>query len=168
MEIYTIGHSNLRIEEFLELLKREGIEILVDVRSEPYSVFAPQFNQEKLAKSLESEKIKYLYLGELLGGRPADKECYREEKVIYEIMRKKKFYQEGLLRLIQELKNSSVVIMCSEEDPFQCHRRNLIGWDIYQKGIMVKHLRKDGRVEVDDYRKEKEEAKQLTLLLGDK
>ena len=44
MEVYTIGHSNHSWETFLPLLKENGIEVLVDVRSKPISRFAPFSN----------------------------------------------------------------------------------------------------------------------------
>ena len=37
MEIFSIGHSNRSIEEFISLLKRYGIEVVVDVRRFPTS-----------------------------------------------------------------------------------------------------------------------------------
>ncbi|WP_373027523.1 DUF488 family protein, partial [Sulfurimonas sp.] len=48
--IYTIGHSIYEIEDFVELLKQNQINTIVDVRSTPYSKFAPQYNRETLKK----------------------------------------------------------------------------------------------------------------------
>ena len=68
--LYTVGHSNHPIGRFIELINAAGIELIVDVRSVPFSRFAPQFNRAALEKSLASARIGYHYLGDLLGGRP--------------------------------------------------------------------------------------------------
>ena len=68
MILYTIGHSNLPADVFLELLKRNGIEILVDCRSCPYSGYNPQFNREALERLVEEAGIGYRFAGHQLGG----------------------------------------------------------------------------------------------------
>jgi uncharacterized protein (DUF488 family) len=51
--IYTIGHSDIDFERFLELLN--GIEVLVDVRSAPFSKYAPQFDIGNIRRGLNVE-----------------------------------------------------------------------------------------------------------------
>ena len=46
--IYTIGHSNQTLSAFLDLLAGQQIAVLVDIRSQPYSKYAPQFNAAAL------------------------------------------------------------------------------------------------------------------------
>ena len=77
MDLYTIGHSKHPIDKFIQLLKDHRIEVLGDVRSTPYSRFNPQFNKNALQQSLEKEHIKYVDVGEGLGGRPKDPSCYK-------------------------------------------------------------------------------------------
>ncbi len=67
MKIITIGHSNRSIDSFLEILKNQKIDLLVDVRQFPTSKFE-QFKGENLEKHLQQAEIKYLYLGHLLVG----------------------------------------------------------------------------------------------------
>ena len=57
--IYTVGHSNYKIEYFIQLLKKNSITAVYDVRSVPYSRYAPQFNQGSIKKYLESAGIEY-------------------------------------------------------------------------------------------------------------
>jgi uncharacterized protein (DUF488 family) len=71
MNIWTIGHSTLKIEDFLALLSANGIRTLADVRRFPASRRHPQFNQAELRESLVAEGIEYLYLPELGGRRLA-------------------------------------------------------------------------------------------------
>ena len=54
--IYTIGHSNHSLDYFMGLLKEVGITAIADVRSSPYSRFAPHFNKKELEPFLKKEE----------------------------------------------------------------------------------------------------------------
>ena len=82
--LFTIGHSNLDLETFIKLLKDNEIEVLVDVRSNPYSRFVSQFNKVNIQKTVQANGMKYLFLGKELGGKPKDPEFYDAEgQVLY-------------------------------------------------------------------------------------
>ncbi len=68
--IYTIGHGARKAEDFLALLKRYGIEYLVDVRFQPFSRYHPQFSQQNLKSFLEENGIRYVFMGDTLAGDP--------------------------------------------------------------------------------------------------
>jgi uncharacterized protein (DUF488 family) len=70
LTIFTIGHSNHSLEMFIGLLKSHKIDVLLDVRSKPFSRFSPHFNKHDLEKAVKASGIKYLFLGRELGGRP--------------------------------------------------------------------------------------------------
>src|SRR3954470_9661437 len=70
--LYSIGHSNVAVERLIELLNQHSIATLCDVRSAPYSRYNPQFNRETLAASLRPTGIVYHFMGDTLGGKPAD------------------------------------------------------------------------------------------------
>lgn len=147
MDIFTIGHSNFTAEYIIDLLKRHGIEVLMDVRSVPYSRHNPQFNRESFQEVLASVGIHYTYAGQQLGGRPDDPTCYEGERVQYKRIMDKPWYQEGIDHLIKTASDQRVAIMCSEEDPLQCHRHNLIAQTLLARGVTVWHIRGDGRLE---------------------
>lgn len=140
--IYTIGHGARKAEEFLTLLKRYGIRYLVDVRSQPYSRYHPQFSQNNLKAYLEENDIRYVFMGDTLGGRPKDAGCYDEDgKINYEKVKTKDFFKEGIERLKTAYKkNLDVAIMCSERDPAQCHRYHLIAKVLDAETIKVMHI----------------------------
>src|SRR5689334_22649084 len=77
--LFTVGHSNHSLEDFLKLLSRHAIEVLVDTRSHPYSQYVTHFNREELTAALKHAGIKYLYLGRELGGRPDEDEYFDVE-----------------------------------------------------------------------------------------
>ncbi|GAB4341043.1 MAG: DUF488 domain-containing protein [Flammeovirgaceae bacterium] len=146
--IYTIGHGNRKLEDFLALLKDFGIEYLIDVRSQPYSKFNPHFNQHNLKFFLEQNGIKYVFMGDTLGGRPKDTSCYNNEgKVDYETVKTKEFFIKGIDRLKTAYnKNINVVIMCSESKPCECHRSKLIGKVLASDNIVLKHIDEKGKL----------------------
>src|SRR5947209_20240736 len=97
--IYTIGYGARSIVALIELLRRYEIEFLVDVRSQPYSSIKPEFSKAALEGRLQQGGIRYVFMGDSLGGRPSDKSCYSNDKVDYELVRAKPFYLDGMKRL---------------------------------------------------------------------
>lgn len=140
--IYTIGHGTRKIEDFIGALKRRDIRYLVDVRSRPYSRFNPQYNQKALEESLKQQGITYLFMGDTLGGRPTDPDCYDiAGKADYERMKEKPFFKQGIERLETAYqKNVLLALMCSESKPSECHRSRLIGQVLTAKGITLQHI----------------------------
>ncbi len=147
MAIFTIGHSNVPAERIVALLKQHDIEVLIDVRSVPYSRYNPQFNRESFQYVLTAAGIQYIYAGQHLGGRPDDPTCYEEGQVQYRLIMDKPWYQKGIDQLIQVASGQRVALLCSEEDPLQCHRHNLIAQTLLERGVTVWHIRGDGRLE---------------------
>ncbi|MEX0611682.1 MAG: DUF488 domain-containing protein [Pirellulales bacterium] len=149
--LYTVGHSNHSEEKFLDLLRQHGIEVLVDVRSRPSSRYNPQFNDSNLQRALEAAGIRYLFMGEELGGRPEEQELLDEEgRALYHRMAESAGFLSGIERLQRGVSEHRVAIMCSEEDPAICHRHLLVTRVISGRGIDVRHIRGDGRLESED------------------
>ena len=72
----SIGHSTHPLEGFVGLLRQHRVEVVVDVRTSPFSRFNPQFNRDNLLLGLREAGIRYLFLGEELGGKPDGDEFY--------------------------------------------------------------------------------------------
>ncbi|HBQ28938.1 hypothetical protein DK28_0205095 [Peptococcaceae bacterium SCADC1_2_3] len=167
-KIYTIGHSNHSLETFLNLLRKFKIQVVVDVRSNPYSRYVPHFNAGQIKKEITNDGIKYLYMGRELGGQPAGAEFYDEDGfVLYSRVAESRPFQEGITRLEKGIEQFRMVVMCSEENPVFCHRRQLISRFLVEHGVKVYHIRVDGRVQTEeDLSREEEETinkGQLTL-----
>jgi uncharacterized protein (DUF488 family) len=144
--VFTIGHSNHGLEQFATLLKDNRIEVIVDIRSKPYSRYATQFNKATIQDFLHSCGIKYLYLGDKLGGKPDDRRFYDTEgNVVYSRISETPEFHEGIERVTRGSKDWRVALMCSEEDPSNCHRYNLVSGFLEERGITVTHIRGDGR-----------------------
>lgn len=148
ISVLTIGHSNGRIEAFIELLRRHEVEVLVDTRSQPYSRYSPHFSRDPLQRAVRDAAIRYLFMGNALGGRPTPRECYDAEgKVLYDKVEEQDFYKEGIERLGEGIRRFRVCLLCSEEDPIRCHRRRLVARTLIRRGIEVRHIRGTGDIE---------------------
>lgn len=157
IKLYTIGHGNELASAIINLLKNFHIEVLVDVRSSPYSQYCPQFNRETFEKNMKTAGLDYLFFGDRLGGRPKDPTCYKNNiipdakadylhLVDYPIMMQKDFFLEGIGRLKRLAAAQTTAIMCSEEDPAKCHRHHLISRYLIDQGFEVLHIRSDGNL----------------------
>jgi uncharacterized protein (DUF488 family) len=148
--LFTIGHSNVALDDFLGLLHQHGIEAVADVRTVPRSRYVPHFNAGQLRDALARRAIDYLPFGQDLGGRPAGDEFYDEEgHVLYERLAVSPAFQAGLNRILAGAQASRVALLCSEEDPSRCHRHLLIGRVLRKRGVAVSHIRRDGRIETE-------------------
>ena len=145
--LYTIGHSNHKIEDFIRLLKTHEISCIVDVRSAPYSRYCPQFNQDMLALDLRATDIEYIYLGDSLGARPPNTECSNGNRVDFECLAKTEEFKAGIDRLIEAASHNRLALMCAEKEPLQCHRTILICKHLRTHTLSIKHILADGGIE---------------------
>jgi uncharacterized protein (DUF488 family) len=149
--LYTIGHSNHDQEHFCGLLLQHGIDVLADVRSSPYSRYTTQFNAEELKAALASKGIRYVFLGDQLGGRPTDPAHYDEQgHALYYRMARSDAFLQGIERLENGMKKYRVAIMCSEEDPTVCHRFLLVSRVMAERETEIQHIRGDGSLASHD------------------
>jgi uncharacterized protein (DUF488 family) len=144
--IYTIGHSNQDIVTFLKLLKNNSIQVVVDVRSAPYSRYVPQFNKKEIETAITDAGLQYIFMGDVIGGKPSDPQYLDADgKVMYYKLAASDRFQQGLNRLTKGLDDGwCIALMCAEEDPFKCHRHLLIANELeLQRHIPVWHIRSD-------------------------
>jgi uncharacterized protein (DUF488 family) len=167
--IFTIGHSNHGMEKFIALLNENRIDVIVDIRSRPYSRYASQFNKAALEDSIRANGLKYLYLGDKLGGRPDDKRFYDPEgQVVYSRISATPEFHEGVERLIKGANEYRLALTCSEENPLNCHRHHLVSKALEERGVTIIHIRGDGRHQSEgdlamEIEGNKKEDKQLSL-----
>jgi uncharacterized protein (DUF488 family) len=145
--IYSIGHSDHTIEDFVALLQKHAVEGLADVRSQPYSRWVPQFNRETLQWEVEAAGLQYVWLGDTLGGRPPDRALYDSgsDRPNYDRMREDPTYLIGIDQLLALAGQSTVAMMCSEGDYAHCHRTLLITPTLLRRDVRVIHILPDGR-----------------------
>jgi uncharacterized protein (DUF488 family) len=167
--VHTIGHSNHSMEDFLNLLERANINVLVDVRTNPFTRYSVHFNHDPLKIAIQSAGLKYLFLGKELGGKPKEEAFYDDEGyLLYDRLAQSPRFMDGFNRLLKGLESYNIALMCGEENPCGCHRRLLIGRVLREHGVSVIHVRGNGEFQSeqqlkDEERKIEDDAMQLTL-----
>ena len=145
--IKTIGHSNNPIERFVDLLKGGGVQILVDVRSTPWSRRFPQFGKDRLAQSLTAAGIDYRHEGAALGGKPRNGGSYDNLAARLD-------FTQALDRLVAAAAEAALCLMCAEKEPLDCHRTVLVSRHLAVRGVTIEHLLAGGgsrpHAEVED------------------
>ena len=147
MTVYTVGHSNHPIEQFLALLDGNGITAIADVRSQPFSRRFPQFNRERLAATLSTHSIAYVFLGRELGARSDDESCYENGRVQYQRLAATAPFKRGIERIFTGTEKFRVALMCAEKEPLDCHRTLLVSRALEKRGASIAHILADGIVE---------------------
>lgn len=152
--VFTIGHSNLKEEEFDALLKRHGIEVVVDVRSFTSSKFNPQFNKDTLDDHLYEKGVEYYHFPSF-GEKQYEGGGKDKRRLSFEEIMAKPEFKADMKRLRECVKNGNrVVLMSSEGDPMESHRMAMLGRalehpEVYgsrAKPIDVQHITRQGYV----------------------
>ena len=142
--IFTVGHSNHPISEFVEMLHAHEVQAVADVRTIPKSLHNPQFNKDELKTSLREAHIRYAHLKNLGGLRRANKDSINvgwrnlSFRGFADYMASEEF-AEGLQSLIKLAGEKSTAIMCAEAVPWRCHR-SLIADALIKQGWLVRDI----------------------------
>ncbi|HPM42299.1 MAG TPA: DUF488 domain-containing protein [Candidatus Omnitrophota bacterium] len=126
-KLYTVGHSDKPLDQFIRLLKSHTIKQLVDVRTIPRSRHNPQFNKADLSERLRNKGIGYRHMKQLGGLRHTKAES---QNLGWENLSFRGFadYMETdeFAKAIEKLKaiarKKRTAIMCAEAVPWRCHR----------------------------------------------
>jgi uncharacterized protein (DUF488 family) len=145
--VYTVGHSTHTIEKFLDLLERNGVTAIADVRSSPFSRHNPQFNKDALSAELKKRGITYVFVGKELGARSDDPSCYEGGKVRYARLAQTSIFKAGIDRVLTGAQKYRVALMCAEKEPLDCHRTLLVSRALEQRGAYIVHILSDGGTE---------------------
>lgn len=138
--LFTIGHSSRTWTEFATLLRRRGIDLVFDIRSSPYSKYAPHFDKDAISQGFHAVGIDYAFFGQELGGRPDNSKCYVEGRVQYPLVAKTPAFLRGIQHLTTQSRGRRAVIMCSEKDPITCHRMLLVSRFLRNESQQIVHV----------------------------
>jgi uncharacterized protein (DUF488 family) len=155
MTIWTIGHSNRSLDDFLALVAAFEIEVLADVRRFPGSRKHPHFNQAELSKSLAEIDVAYEFFPELGGRRKpradSPNTAWRNESFrAYADYMETEEFRAGIERLLVLANERRVAVMCSEAVWWRCHR-SLIADYLKAAGVDVQHILSPKNSELHPY-----------------
>lgn len=149
--VWTVGHSTRSGEEFAQILKAHGIQVLVDVRSFPGSRRYPQFNRATLAESLQEVGIEYKHEPRLGGRRTPRKDSHNTAwknasfRAYADHMESEEF-RNGVKDLLELAKTTRVAVMCAEALWWRCHR-SLIADYLKAEDHSVIHILSENKTE---------------------
>ena len=129
-QIFTIGHSRRSWSDFVSIVVKNCITMIVDVRRFPGSRRYPHFNKTSMIKLLTDENIEYVHI-EKLGGRREKTDLARNSNShwrnksfqAYATYMKTQLFKEGIDDILSVAKHNTIAIMCAEALPWRCHRR---------------------------------------------
>ena len=123
-KIWTIGHSNRLLQDFMLLLAEYQIQTLVDCRTYPRSRWSPWYNSKSLLEATKLASISYELQGDHLGGLSENTD-----------------YQQTIDEYVQRAKaGERIAVMCSEASPDKCHRKSMLAPSLIASGIKVHHI----------------------------
>lgn len=125
--IYTVGHGLADPGLIHSILAAAGVDVLVDVRSTPYSRRNPQFSRAPLASLASSWGMAYDWRGANLGGFGPNEH-----------------FDETVHELAGAAPRRTIALLCSEKDYTACHRKTLLTPAFQRLGLTVVHLLHDG------------------------
>ena len=141
--IFTIGYSGFPyISDFINTLKGYSIQILIDVRSRPYSSYYEEYDKEKLNCKLKENGILYFNFARQFGARQEDLSFYKDGRLDFETFSKSKQFLDGVDQV--EKSKATIVFMCAEKHPSECHRAILVARAFHDRGYMITHLKPNG------------------------
>ncbi len=135
--LFTIGHGALPFDDLLRRLERHGVRTVLDVRSEPYSSRAPQYNGREMGAELTADGISYRWLGDRLGGKPLGPDG-RVPTADPSLLAAGVTEAAGLAR------GATSALLCAELDPDHCHRTTKLAECFEDAGFTVVHILADG------------------------
>lgn len=144
--IYTVGHGLLARETLVANLRRHDIEVVVDVRSQPMSTRAPQFNRDALREALEADGIAYAWKGGALGGRPPAHLRTASGAPDYERMAAEPTTADAIAQVVDAADSRRIALLCSESKPEECHRSRMLEPEFELRGAAVEHILPDGSI----------------------
>jgi len=145
--LYSIGYSGFanNVEGFIDMLNRYRINVLIDVRSSPYSAYFSEFNKDNLERVLKENGIYYRNYAAEFGARQEERKLYPEGYLSFELFSKTDAFREGMQKVITGTNAGySMAFMCAEKEPVTCHRAILVARAFYEDGYPVTHILPNG------------------------
>lgn len=125
--LFSVGYGGRRASEFMELLTRHGIEVVVDVRLSAMTRI-PGFSGAALARSLGGAGIEYVHdprLGNPVENREAVRSGREDGRARFEAILAGPG-RSALSELAERASKRRVAVLCAERNADQCHRQVIV------------------------------------------
>ncbi len=150
-DIYTIGYSCFKIDDFVSVLKSYKISTLIDVRSNPNSKFYEDYNQKNLEKILAENGFIYRNYNKEFGARQENRKYYKKGYLDFSEYAKSDAFLDGISKIEAGIHSDfTFVFMCAEKDPSTCHRSIMVAREFFKLGYNIKNILADGSFETQE------------------
>lgn len=131
---YTIGCKQKSLSEFIDILRNNQINCVIDIRNAQMSKQCDEeYNIENLKKRLNHIGIYYIFMGQEFD--------LKRGELIHDTANKNESFRKGIDRILSGIrKDYSIVIMSVEKEPFDCIRGVLISRELQKRGIEILHI----------------------------
>lgn len=144
--LFTIGYSGFpNVDEFVDILKHYEIQILIDVRSSPFSSHFPNYNKDNLSNALNKNNILYFNYARQFGARQENRDFYKNGRLDFETFTKSEQFMSGVANV--EKSKAKIVFMCAEKKPIDCHRTIMVARAFSLRGYNIIHIMPNGMKE---------------------
>lgn len=145
--LYTIGYSGFSVDEFIEILQKNRINVVIDVRSLPHSERYPDYNKSNIERVLRQNCIYYRNYALEFGARQDNKAFYSSDGYMdFDAFSNSDQFLNGVAKMIKSAEQGyKIVFMCAEKEPIQCHRAILVARAFDKLGFSIIHLMPNGK-----------------------
>lgn len=150
--LYTIGYSGFYdTADFIAALKKYNIDVLIDVRSMPFSRGFEQYNRNNVEPLLKEKGIYYRNYANEFGARQKERAFYRDGRLDFAVFAASEQFQEGVRKIEKSVRqNYTVCFMCAEKEPIDCHRAILVSKAFYDIGYQIIHIMPGDKTKTQD------------------
>jgi len=161
--VFTIGYSQDTFAPFEERLAQHDIDLLVDVRSAPWSRYQTDFRYGIVEGLCRQAGLDYRYMGDRLGGKPDNPALLTEGAPDHAKIRDWDPFQHALNEIAGLAGSRRIALMCGCAKPLRCHRGTLLAPELIRRGLVVKHIVADGVLLTHEEAESEENGGQGTL-----
>lgn len=141
--LYTIGYSGFQnVSDFIETLKSYGVQIVIDVRSSPFSAHFEAYNKDRLSVELKKNGLYYFNYARQFGARQDNPQFYKNGRLDFEIFSHSAQFLDGVSSV--ENSNGVIAFMCAEKHPSDCHRAIMVARAFSLRGYSITHIKPGG------------------------
>lgn len=149
-KVYTIGYSGFTsLDDFIATLKHFRVNVVIDVRSHPYSLHYENYDKDNLERALNNAGIFYRNYAREFGARQDNPNYYTNGILDFNKFTSSSQFAEGVAKIDKTVSAGYVpVLMCAEKEPTMCHRAIMISKKLADElwTIEVEHILPNGKI----------------------
>lgn len=143
--LFTLGYEKKNINEFIDILVKSKIKILVDVRETAWS-YKRDFCKSKFTSALAEHGITYIHVNKAGNPKALRRKAKSRSSCLEDYRKYLRDTESGIddlesILVAARLENEAVCLTCYEREHVECHRSIIVDYlEGKVDGLSVKHL----------------------------